>query len=123
MKHKLVYINNICRKTLCYFECEDEPYAVSRKLLAEYNHPYDENRGQFFQKVEKDLINISYAEFIAANNAVGLFCRNGFVFDIHTRESNHLNTPHVHVSWVDGENSVRLDNYSIERRNGTKSHE
>lgn len=123
MKYKLVYLNNVYRETLCCFECDNEPYTTARKLLDEFGHPYNEGRGRFFTHVEKDFITISYSEIIAVNNAVGLFCRNGYVFDIRTGENNHLHTPHVHVSWADGGISVRLDNYSIERRNGTKPHE
>lgn len=121
MKYKLVYLSNVHRKTLCYFECDCDPCETAKKYLNEYGFQYDETKGHFYKKTESDenSITIVYSEVVAPYGAVGLFRKNGFVFDIRTGERNHANTAHVHVQWADGEITVRLDNYTVKRRNGT----
>ena len=119
MKYKLIYISNAYRKTLCYFECDNDPYETAKKFLNEYGIRYDENKGHFYKNTESEENIIVYSEVAAPYGAVSLFRKNGFDFYIRTREENHINTAHVHVRWADGEITVELKNYKVKRRNGT----
>ncbi len=123
MKYKLVYTSNVVRKTICYFECDNDPYETAKKYLNKYGIKYDAANGHFYKKTESDesSLIIVYSEVVAPYGAVRLFRKNGFDFIIRPNEKNHINTAHIHVQWADGEITVILDDYSVRKSNGTKS--
>ncbi len=122
---KIIYMNNVCRKTLGiikYHKLSNDNFWNSLfKLLEYYDHQFNKLYGQLYsisskgmfpiekgEEISSDVYSVMYSEVKSPNNAYRYAEKDGVTFYFHTNENNHMFFPHIHASYSGKEIFISL---------------